>query len=140
MALLTGCSTGFNATSSEPYAPSDGVQAVSGDIRVLNALVVAGSAGTTGVVGTTIANTGDRDDRLTDITSPDGTIVLSGSRDLPAGDAVALGAGTDPSATVTGLTKAVGEQITLRFSFARAEPVTVHTVVLAATGYYADFG
>ena len=43
-----GCSAGFDATSTKPYAPSDGVIASSGDMRVLNALVVAAEGGDEG--------------------------------------------------------------------------------------------
>ncbi|HET9945398.1 MAG TPA: hypothetical protein VFR56_07065, partial [Actinomycetes bacterium] len=39
--VLAGCSSGFGATSTKDYAPSDGIVAGDGDIRVLNALVVA---------------------------------------------------------------------------------------------------
>lgn len=136
--VLTGCSAGFDATSIKPYAPSDGIQADSGDIRVLNALVVAGEAGSAGVVSTTIANRGTRGDRLTGITSPDGTVVLDGARELPAAGAVTLGADADLSATVDDLGKEPGETVTLRFSFSRAGPVTLRTVVVPATGDYAD--
>ena len=51
---------GFDATSAKPYAPSDGIMADSGDLRVLNALVVAADGDSTGVVSATIANRGDR--------------------------------------------------------------------------------
>ena len=58
----------------------------SGDIRILNALVVvADDSSGTGVVSLTIVNRGNRDDSLTDLTSPDGTVDLTGTRDLPAG-------------------------------------------------------
>ena len=138
LAALVGCSSGFDATSSKPYSPADGVQADSGDLRVLNALVVVGDDGSTGTVSAAVVNRGDRDDRLTGVTSPDATIALTGSGDLPAGGAVTLGSGTDPSAAATGLRKGAGENITVTFSFTRSEPITIRTVVVAATGYYAD--
>jgi copper(I)-binding protein len=138
--LLAGCSAGFGATSTQPYAPSDGIQATSGDLKVLNALVVRAETGTDGLVSATIANKGSRDDRLTDVTSPDGTVTLSGDDLLPAGATVRLGVGTDADAeaSITGLSKEAGETVRLKFSFRRAEPVTIDTVVVAATGDYAD--
>ena len=102
-ALLAGCSAGFDATSTKPYAPSDGILANSGDLRVQNALVVASDAVSSGVVIMTIANRGDRDDELTGISSPDGTVDFTGDGELPAGAAVRLGADTDPSATISEL-------------------------------------
>lgn len=137
-ALLTGCSAGFDATSIQPYAPADGVLANSGDIRVLNALVVADADGDTGVVSMTLVNRGTRDDRLTEITSPDGSVALTGDTTLPAGGAVRLGSDTDVTAVVEGLAKQAGENIRLRLSFSRTPPVTINTVVVAATGDYAE--
>jgi len=138
LAALAGCSSGFDATSSKPYSPADGVQADSGALRVLNALVVVGDDGSTGTVSATVVNRGDRDDRLTGVTSPDATILLAGSGDLTAGGAVTLGSGTDPSAAATGLRKGAGENITMTFSFTRSEPITIRTVVVAATGIYTE--
>jgi hypothetical protein len=136
--LLTGCGAGFNATAVQPYAASDGVEANSGDIRVVNALVVASPSITSGVISATIVNRGTRTDTLTGISSPDGTVHFSGPATLAPGVATALGAGTDPGATITGLTRLAGETITLHMTFRDAHPVTLHTVVVAAGGPYAS--
>ncbi len=136
--LLSGCGSGFDATSIEPYAPSDGILADSGDIRVLNALVVSGSAGTTGVVSASIANRGGTRDRLTDVTTPDGTVDFTGDATLRPGSVIRLSNDTTASATISGLTKLAGETITLRLEFRRADPVTLRTVVVAADGDYAS--
>jgi hypothetical protein len=138
LALSAGCAAGNNAQTLKPYSPADGVVANSGSIRVLNALVVADPAGTTGVVSLTIVDRGNRGDSLTGLTSPDGSVDLTGTRDLPAGGAVRFGATTEPSATISDLTKKAGENITLLMTFARTEPITLHTVVVPATGAYAD--
>jgi len=138
VALLSACGAGFDATSTQTYAPSDGIQADSGDIRVLNALVVAREAGSDGAVSATVVNRGDRRDRLTGATSPDGTVELSGTGDLPAGGSLTFGTGGDATATLRGLARNPGETITLELMFARAAPVRLDTVVLAATGDYAE--
>jgi hypothetical protein len=135
--VTTGCAAGMNAQTLKPYAPSDGVMANSGDIRVLNALVVADGNGS-GVVSLTIVNRGNRDDNLSDLTSPDGSVDFTGTRDLPAGAAVRFGATTEPSATISALTVQPGGNITLRFVFGRTKPITLETVVVPATGAYAD--
>lgn len=136
-ALLTGCSAGFGATSTKPYSPADGINADSGTMRALNVLVVGDDSGTAGVVVMTLANRGDKDDRLTGIESPDGTVTLNGSTDIPAGGAVAFSNDTDPSATVSGLGKEAGEAIELKLTFATAKPITVRTVIVPADGDYA---
>ncbi|MEO7982082.1 MAG: hypothetical protein ABI807_14465 [Sporichthyaceae bacterium] len=135
-AVLAGCSSGFGATSIKPYAPSDGVLANSGDLRILNLLVV--STGASGVVSTTIANRGRTADALTGITSPDGTVDFTGNGRIKGKNAIRLAAGTTPAATLTGLTKLPGETITLKLEFRRADPLTVRTLVLPASGSYAS--
>ncbi len=137
-ALLAGCGAGFDATSRQQYAPSDGILADAGDLRVQNALVVASAGISTGVVSASIANRGDRDDELTGLTSPDGTVDLTGDGALPAGSAVRLGADTRLSATISALTALPGETITLRLTFARSEPLRIRTVVVPAQGDYAS--
>jgi copper(I)-binding protein len=136
--LLTGCGVGFNATAVQPYAAGDGVEGNSGDIRVVNALVVASPTITSGVISATIVNRGTHEDTLTRITSPDGTVSFSGPATLAPGVATMLGADTDPSATITGLTRLAGESITLHLTFRNAHPLTLHTVVVAAGGAYAS--
>jgi hypothetical protein len=138
LALLTGCGAGSGAQSVQTYAPADGVLADNGAIRVLNALVVAADGVSTGVISMTLDNLGDGRDRISDITSTGGTVDLTGTRALPAGRSVRFGAGTNPSATVDGLTSRPGRGITLRLTFARSEPLTIRTVVVPATGYYAE--
>lgn len=138
VALLTGCGAGFNAQSVQTYAPADGALADNGSIRVLNALVVAAEGATTGVISTTLVNHGDRTDRLTDITSSSGTVDLTGPGELRPGAAVRFSAGTTPSATIADLTRSPGQSVTIKLTFARSEPLTVRTVVVAASGDYAE--
>ena len=138
LVLTTGCAAGNNAQTLKPYAPADGVDANSGTIRVLNALVVADALGGPGVVSLTIVNRGLRDDSLTDLTSPDGTVDLTGNRDIPAGGAVRFGAATEPSATISGLTKQPGQYMTLILTFRRTEPIAFRTIVVPPKGPYAS--
>jgi copper(I)-binding protein len=138
VSLLSGCAAGFDATSIKPYAPSDGVLANTGHLRVLNALVVASPDITNGVVSAVIVNRGDKADELTGLTSPDGTVDLTGDGTLEPGTAVRLEAGTNPAATISGLTALPGETITLRLTFKEADPLTIRTVVVPAKGPYAS--
>jgi hypothetical protein len=134
--LLSGCASGFGATSIQPYAPSDGVLANTGELRILNVIVV--STGANGVVSATIVNRGRLTDSLEDMTSPDGTVDLTGDGKIPPGGTITLGADTETSATISGLTKLPGETITLKLTFHRADPVTIRTLVAPASGYYAS--
>lgn len=136
--LLAGCSSGSGATSRQFYAPADGVYADSGDIRALNVLVVAAEDSSTGVLVMTLANRGERPDRLTAVEADGGSVQLSGPADLPAGGSLRFGHDTDPTALVSGLGADPGEAMELTLRFSRAEPVTLRTVVMPATGDYAD--
>lgn len=135
--LVSGCAAGFDATSLQPYAPADGVYAESGEIRALNVLVVAADGATDGVVLMTIANDGRRDDRLVGIEADAGSVEADTPLTLPAGGTVAFGGPeAEASATVTDLQVQPGQTIELRLTFARAEPLSVRTVVMPATGDY----
>lgn len=134
--LLAGCIDRVpDAQQARSY--SDGVMVDSGAIRVLNVLVVAPEDGGDGVVSMTIANRGDSGDRLTDIQTGDGDVELA-EGELPAGSSVQVGGGDDKiSATIRNLQKRPGESVTLKLIFGEAEPITVETVVVPATGEYA---
>ena len=96
------------------------------------------STGANGVVSGSIANRGTSKDGLTDMTSPDGTVDLTGTGKIPPKGATRLGADTATSATISGLTKLPGETITLKLTFQRADPVTIRTVIVPASGTYAS--
>jgi copper(I)-binding protein len=134
---LTGCSAGFDATPIKRYAPADGVDADSGPIRVLNALVVAAPTGDAGVISMVVVNRGATPDELVSVQSDAGTVEYTGPRTLARGQAVVFGAGSNPSAVIRGLTRRPGQGVTLRLTFAKASPLTVETLVFAPEGIYA---
>ena len=138
VALATGCSSGFDATARQSYAPAGGVQGSSGSMRVLNALVVAADDGGSGVVLMAVVNAGTEDEEITAVETDAGTVELTGSATVPAGETVRLGAGSDTAAPVRDLTAAPGEEISVKVSFGGAEPISLRTVVVPATGEYAS--
>ena len=138
-AVTTGCGAGFDATALQSYAPADGVQGSSGQMRVLNALVVApgeGSAGSAGVVIMAVVNGSSVDEEITSVETDAGSVDYTGSTTIQAGGTVTFGAGSDPAAVVDGLSAEPGEEITVKVSFAEAEPISLRTVVVSATGDY----
>jgi hypothetical protein len=138
VAALTGCGAGQDAQTIKAYSPADGVIGNSGDIRAVDALVVGAGDSGDGVLSLTLVNRGDGSDRLTGITSPDGSVDLTGSGALAPGKAVYFGADTTPSATISGLKAKPGDTVTLKLTFANTAPMTLRTVVVPATGYYAS--
>jgi hypothetical protein len=136
--LATGCSSGFNATARQSYAPGDGVQAGTGDLRVVSALVVSPEDSDDGVILMAVVNNGDQDEEITSVEADEGEVDYTGSHTIPAGETVLFSAESDPSATVRNLSTAPGEAITVKISFAEAEPISLRTVVVPATGDYAS--
>jgi hypothetical protein len=114
------------------------VIADSGQLRVLDAVVVSSSGSGRGVLSMTLVNRGDRDDTLTAITSPGGRVDLTGNRALAAGSSVIFGAGTDPAATVESLARTPGQTIGLTLEFARTNPIVLRTVIVDPNGAYAS--
>jgi copper(I)-binding protein len=138
LALATGCGSGFDATARQSYAPGDGVQAGSGDLRVVSALVVAPEGSSDGVLMMAVVNNSDTDEEITSIDSAGATADYTGSHVIPANQTVVFGAGSDSSVTLHKLGAKPGEAVTVRIGFADAEPITLHTVVVPATGDYAS--
>jgi hypothetical protein len=136
--LLAGCGGGFDATARQPYAPADGVQAGTGKLRVVSALVVAPENASDGVVLMGVVNNGGQHEEITSVETDAGTVDYTGSHRIPAGQTVIFGAGSDPSVTIRNLTAKPGEAITFKVNFAEAEPITLHTLVVPATGDYAS--
>lgn len=140
---LVACGAGHDAVTARYYSPADGVSAVVGELRVLNALVVApSSGGTSAVVSMMIANDGDQPETISRVTTEKfGEVAITGSRDVPAHGALVFGGPTGKgTATVNNFTAKSGETVTLDVEFAKSTPVRgLRTVVTPATGYYAGF-
>ena len=136
---VAGCSAGFDAASTETYAPADGILADAGSIRVQNALVVAAEGATSGVVSMAVVNRGNRPEAIIGITSNGGTVEITGDAGIPAGGVAQFGSATGPAATITDLSKAPGQTIRLQLSFQNGESVSLRTVVVPAAGDYASF-
>lgn len=138
LALVAGCGSGFDATARQSYAPGDGVQAGTGDLRVVSALVVSPKGSSDGVLLMAVVNNSDQDEQITSIDTDAGTTDFTGSHAIAANQTVVFGAGSDPSVTMRNLSTKPGETITVKISFADAEPITLHTVVVPAAGDYAS--
>jgi copper(I)-binding protein len=141
MALgLSSCS--YDNPTDMVYNPAIGVHDQSSTVDVLNALVVKGSdSATAGVLVTTLVNNDEQnDDRLTglEVGAEDQgvSVQLGSSIDVPSGDHVVL---EEEGVEVSGEPVQDGAFITLTYTFANAEAVTVDVpVVIQGEGYYED--
>jgi hypothetical protein len=141
MALgLSSCS--FDHPTDMVYNPGIGVNDQSSSVDVLNALVVKGSDfSTAGALVTTLVNNDEQnDDQLTGIEvgaeDQGAQVTLDGSIAVPGGELVDL---SEEGVEVSGEGVEDGAFITLTYTFANAEAVTVDVpVVVQGEGYYED--
>lgn|GEM_PF-2138274 len=144
---VSGCAAGFDASTSQPYAPSNGSVASIGDLRVRDVVIVTSPGGAAPelyaylvsigggpdgygtVEGQTVA---PLPDSLTGITvSGASTVVVPGAPiPIPPGGTVNLG----PSGTrifLDNFTVKQGDLAEVTFSFARAGTATVSALVMS---------
>ena len=141
MALgLSSCS--YDNPTDMVYNPPVGVNEQGSAVDVLNALVVKSSdAAGSGTLVTTLVNNDDQeDDRLTGVEvgpADQGVgVALGSSITIPGGELVEL---SEEGVEVSGEGVEDGAFITLTYTFANAETVTVDVpVVVQDEGYYED--
>lgn len=137
-----GCGAGFDATTSQPYTPSEGVDGDAGTVLLRGVTLVApGPGGPAGLVGG-LVNEGKAPDTLTSVQVlgssqpgyfPQGQILL------PPGELVPLGLENSPSVTVTGPPTQLraGNFVSVRFVFENAGSTTLQLLVQPRKGDYA---
>lgn len=141
MALgLSSCS--YDNPTDMVYNPAIGVHDQSSTVDVLNAVIVKGSDTATGgaLVTTLVNNDEQNDDRLTGVEvgpADQGVgVTLGSSITIPGGELVEL---SEEGVEVSGEGVEDGAFITLTYTFANAETVTVDVpVVVQDEGYYED--
>ncbi len=145
LALVAGtaaCGAGPDAQTQKFYSPGDGVNAVVGHMRVLNALVVApGEGSQEAVISMALGNDSTAPETVEQVvTDKYGPVRLVGERTIPARGSVIYGAEASKNrAIIPGFTGKAGETVTLRFEFSRNAPVpALQTVVVPPTGYFDD--
>ncbi len=136
--VLASC--GFNRPTDRVYNPGVGVNERSGQVDVLNALVVSGADGS-GALVATLANNNTADaDALTQVSgSGEDTAVrvsLDSPVDITRGGSVSVSDETE--VPVEGDAVKPGAFIELTFTFEQAGPVTLQVPVVARRGPYQD--
>jgi hypothetical protein len=136
---LAGCGTNFNAPTDQVYNPARGVNDRSGEVDVLDALVVSPGDGTGTVVATLVNNDVANDDKLLKVTV-DGTDAhinaAAGDADIPAGGHNNLGISGAVSASSGQIV--AGTFVDVTFTFERAEAITVEAPVVPHEGDFAN--
>jgi hypothetical protein len=130
--LLAAC--GFSAQTDQVYQAPVGVNDRSGDVDILNALVVSGQDGS-GTFAGTLVNTVDKNDTL-DSVSGSGITAARRTVEVPADGAVPLA--DKGEITLTGSTIKAGSFVELTFGFGSGQTTTMKVPVVDATGDYTD--
>jgi hypothetical protein len=131
--LLTAC--GFNEQTDQVYQPAVGVNDRSGNVDILNALIVSGTDGSGTFAGTLVNKNQTEDDTLQSVSGPDVT-ASRGTVKVPAGKAALLADSGALSLTGDGIVP--GKWVELTFVFASGQSTTVKVPVVEASGDYAD--
>lgn len=136
--VLSSC--GFDQPTDQVYTPGVGVNERSGEVDVLNALVVSGADGSGALVATLSNNNNDQADALTQVTGAGEDsglrVELEDSIEVRAGGTVSLS--DEAEIPVEGDAITSGAFVALRFTFQNAETVTVEVPVVARRGPYSD--
>ncbi len=135
--LLASC--GFDRPTDKVYNPGVGVNDRSGQVNVLQALIVSGEEGSGTVVASLVNSNATQDDALTRIAGSGEdssvSVTMNGSVDIPADGAAQL---AEEGITAEGRSVKSGTFVELTFSFERGENVTLQVPVVANRGDFAE--
>lgn len=134
--VLGAC--GFSAQTDQVYQAADGVNDRSGNVDILNALVVSGTDGVGTLSTSLVDNDQNRADELTSVSGP-GIVASTANIVVPAGGSADLsnpGKTGGPQVSLTGTGIKPGQFVTLTFVFASGQSTTLQVQVFPATGNY----
>jgi hypothetical protein len=130
--VLSSCGGNFNQQTNQIYNPAEGVDDRSGDVDVLNALVVSTENGSGTVVATFVNNNRDRDDTLRSITgagdNADLKVTPGGPTTIPAGGLLNLA--ERGRNFVEGERVRPGYFVDITFTFEQGTAITVNAPVV----------
>jgi hypothetical protein len=150
--LIAACGAGFEAQTNQVYQPAEGVNDRSGEVFVINALLVTDGTGT-GTVVASLINQGSEPDRLVAVVASatngaplDSSDLGEGLELLPqqpvqlAAEVISVTATTD--AAESGSEEPAGVEaggfVTLQFQFERASVVELQVPVVAKESEHSD--
>ncbi len=130
---LSACGVSFGAQTDQVYNPTVGVDDQSGQVDVLNALIVSGTDGSGTVVASLVNNDQQTADTLKGVSGAGKdaplTVKSGGDTTIPAGGLLNLA--TQGNITARGQRIVPGNFVEITFSFDRAEAITVGVPVVS---------
>ena len=132
---LSACGVSFGAQTDQVYNPTVGVDDQSGQVDVLNALIVSGTNGSGTVVATLVNNDQQTADTLKGVSGAGKdagiTVKPGGETSIPAGGLLNLA--TQGNITARGKRIVPGNVVEITFSFDRAQAITVGVPVVSSS-------
>ncbi len=139
--VLSSCGGNFDQQTNQVYNPAAGVDDRSGQVDVLNALIVSGEDGSGTLIASLVNNAQDRPDTLKGVTGAgkdaDLTVTPGGTTEIPQGGMLNL---ADVGRIfVKGDRVKAGYFVEVTFTFDRGTAITVDVPVVSAdNATYAD--
>jgi len=134
---LTGCGSGQMASTRLIKQVTDGVEAQSDEIRLRNIKVIKTTTGEGVLVGT-LVNWSDTTDAITSVSiNNQVTTYVAKSSELVKNKPITfVGEITNADAAIAVLDQSPGYRIPVTFTFAKAAPVTLDTLIVNGDGIY----
>ena len=134
---LTACGSGQNAETRMIKQVTDGVEAQSEEVRLRNVKVIKTSTGEGVLIGT-LVNWSDQADAITSISiNNQPAIYTAKSSDLIKNKPITfVGQIANADAYIPSLDKSPGYRIPVTFTFAKAAPLTLDTLIVNGDGIY----
>ena len=133
--VMSSCGVNFDAQTDQVYNPAVGVNDRGGEVDVLNALVVSGSAGSVTVVATLVNNDQQNADTLRGVAGAGQdtslNVQVGGPTRIPAGGVLNLA--TQGAIAVRGRQVLPGRFVEITFSFDRGKAATVDIPVVSSS-------
>lgn len=138
--VVSSCGVNFGEQTDQVYNPSVGTDNRSGQVDVLNALIVSGTNGKGTVVAGLVNENQTRADQLTGITGEGrdagSQITIGGPTVIPPGGLLNLA--SIGGVQIHGGQVVPGNFVTLTFQFAHAQSATLELPVVPHSGDYAN--
>jgi hypothetical protein len=136
-ATVTGCGSGQMAQTRLIKQVTDGVEAQSDEVRLRNVKVIKTATGQGVLIGT-LVNWSDQADAITSITINNiPAIYTAKSSDLIKNKPITfVGQIANADAYIPVLDKSPGYRIPITFTFAKAAPLTLDTLIVNGDGIY----
>ncbi len=136
--LLTSCSTGKDAPTSQIKQVTDGVEKDSGSVAIRGLLLVSQPDGSAVLVGTIVNSAADADSIVSIAVGGVAAPITGAPLPLAQNAPVIFGGDSaNASSIIAGVNKVAGQRVPVEITFGKAAPVKLDALVVEQSGVYA---